>query len=194
MILGEWGAAAEHLRAEKLVSPTADLINAALGLRSELIIPNCDQNPDLADTKRTHATEDPIDFAIGVASRRERWGRAIPETSPARDSPSPLIFLLAQNLDYADTEIVFGLPNGIPIAWPVAPAKGLSARKRQAQMSYQQWKREFSKRNETVIERAPRTQGADLALEMWDETVAEVSAGRATEPVDLSDIACATTL
>ena len=74
----------------------------------------------------------------------------------------------------------------MPIAGPVAPAPGVAARKRQGQMSYRHWKREIPKRDKDVTARVSKSQGAEFSTECWEETLADVSAGRLADPVDIT--------
>ena len=187
LILGEWSTPAEHLKAAKLVNPTADLINAALDQRSKLIILNCAQKPDRVVEKRRAALDAFNRIASGLGPYRDRWTHAIPETSPAKNFHFPLIYFLAHHLQYDDAKIVFDLSNGMPIAGPVAATPGLTSRKRQAQLSYQQWKREIPKRNLQAIERLSNSQGTELSLKCWEKTLTEVREGWITEPVDLTE-------
>ena len=75
----------------------------------------------------------------------------------------------------------------MPIAGAIPPVPGLSARKRQAELSYTQWKRDIPRRNQTIIDRVLKTQGSELSLLCWEKTLAEVRAGWVTEPIDLND-------
>ena len=187
LILGQWETPKEHLEAAKRVNPTADLINVALTQKQKLIVINSTQNPESVVLKRMVALDAFRNFAQNLDPLRHRWARTLPDQSPARGFHFPLIFFLANKLEYEDRNIVFDLANGMPIAGPVAPTPGLPTRKRQAQMSYQQWKREIPKRNKEAIDRLLKTQGTELSIKCWEETLTGVNAGWVTEPIDLTE-------
>ena len=143
--------------------------------------------------KRSYALDAFRGFANNLDSLRSRRTRSLPAESPARRFRSPLISCITSNLDYDGKNIVFVLANGMPTSGPITPTPGLSTRKREAQMSYQQWKREIPKRNKDVIERVTKSQGAELSIKRWGGTLTEVNAGWMTEPIELTELAKTTT-
>ena len=187
LILGEWHNAEDHVRAAMHINPFAELINSALSAEVKHAIRFCATNPTETIQRREKDFYTIEQLSRRLNPQKSRWTSRLPNDSPARNIHFPLIFALTTILDFEDTEFVKDLSNGMPIAGPIAPTPGLTTRKRDAQMSYQEWKRGIPKRNCDVIERVSKTQGTTLANACWEKTLKEVTAGWVTEPRDLTD-------
>ena len=187
LILGEWHSPEDHVRAASHINPFAELINTALSPEIKNTVRFNATKPDETNQRRVNALSIFQKLADDLGPLKSRWSARLPEDSPARDIHFPLISSIANLFSFEDTEFVNDLSKGMPIAGPISPTPGLTTRKREAQMTYQEWKRGIPKRNREAIDRVSKTQGSDVAGACWEKTLKEVTAGWVTEPVDLTD-------
>ena len=85
LVLGQWGNPADHLRAARLVNPTADLINVALAPNTKLAISDSASDPGKLVNRRTEALPIFLDTAASLDRHRSRWTRTLPGDSTARN-------------------------------------------------------------------------------------------------------------
>ena len=97
-----------------------------------------------------------------------------------------MIHMLAFTQDYPDKDFAHDLAIGIPIAWEIPSTPGLTTRKRNAELPYQELKGAITTRNAVVCDRVLKTQGAELANKCWEKTTREIDLGWITEPVGVT--------
>ena len=190
--MGHWRDADDHVRAASHVNATADLINTALSTEVKASLTRCVRDPAGAICRRENALFTHQTTSDKLSEQRAKWIAKLPENSPAAETNCPLISLLSTTLLFRDKLFVTDLSRGMPIAGPVAKTPGLAARKRNAEMSYAEWKRAIPDRNAKIYDRVRRSQGSELAGICWERTMAEVEVGWITPPVDLTDAMLAT--
>ena len=157
-ITGGWYDAGDHVRAAERVNPTADLVNVALSRRAERALFRCVSAPLSVVEIRRGALAAFSEISTSVESLRLRWLATLPEKSPVSEIHFALIRLLATSRDYPDTAFVGELPTGMPIAGPIPQTPGLTERKRNAEMPYQEWKEATRARNLPIYDRVLKTQ------------------------------------
>ena len=100
--------------------------------------------------------------------------------------------MLVTVLSYPDTALVRDLAHGMPIAGPIPTTPWLTIRKKHAELPYQEWKKNISKRNAEAYDRVLKSRGTELSQKCWEKTLKEVEAGWATVPKGVSDTALRT--
>ena len=186
--MGDWHHADDHVRAASHVNPTADLINAALSTEMKAAITKCARIPQWLVFQRQNALSQLENCSLTLTPLRHRWVQRLPEKSPAAAINFPLIYLLMNALEYPDEHFATELSKGMPIAGPIAPTPGLTARKRCAELSYQEWKEGIPARNKKIFDRVLKSQGSELTEICWQKTLSEVEQGWITPPVPVTDI------
>ena len=147
LILGTWHSAEDHVRAASHINPYAELINTSLTQPIKSALLACATRPNETKIRRAEASTYFERLAFDLDPIRKRWTAQLPEKSPARLINFPLIYLLPNALDYPDKQFTHDLSQGMPIAGPIAATPWLTARKKCAEMSYQEWKQGIPERN-----------------------------------------------
>ena len=163
LITGEWYGAEDHVRAADHLNPTADLVNAALPCRAKRALCRCVSAPSTILEIRKNALSVFPKVSAALEAVRARRLATLPGKSPVSEIHFPLIHLLTTSRDYPDTTVVKELRAGMPIAGPIAQTPGLTQRKRNAQMSYQEWKETTPERNLAIYDRVRKSKGSDLS-------------------------------
>ena len=185
--MGEWHGADDHVRADSHVCPTADLVNSALTPNAKSALWSCARAPNATVERRNNAINTVSAISNDLSDKRESWIKQLPERSPASGINFPLIYLLCHALEYPGEKFATDLSQCMPIAGPIAPTPGLTARKKAAEMSYQEWKDGIPKRNAVIHERMIKAQGSELAAACWAKTLEEIGDGWISEPTDVTD-------
>ena len=149
------------------MNPLAELINTALPNDVKQAIRIAATTPTETTGRRADAMTIFQKLADYLRPLQARWRDHLPGKSPARGVDFPLISALTSKFGYEDTEFIRDLSMGMPIAGPIPPTPGLTARKRDEQMSYQEWKTGIPKRNVEVIDRISKSRGTELAGACW---------------------------
>ena len=109
-----------------------------------------------------------------------------PPKSPASRVNFPLIYFLTVALTYPDDKLACEFPKGLPLVGKIAECNALTAKPRGAPLPLETWKRGLPARNAKIVETLKRAAGAELALERWNKTMAEVQKGRVSTPQPIS--------
>ena len=90
-------------------------------------------------------------------------------------------------LNYADIDFVKDLSQGMPFAGAVSATPGLTARKKDAEMTYKERKEGIRATNLEILDRVRKSQAIELAEISWGATLEEVERGWITDPSDVPD-------
>ena len=186
LLPGEPSNPTEHLNAALKTDPFSILLEQALSADEKRTISNCATAPDQVISRRFAAKAFLADAARKLEPQRTSWASQLPENSPARNLNFPLMFWVANTLEFEDKDLVGDLFNGMPIAGPIKPVPTLTERPTIASVTLEQWRDEIPERNKINTERVKKSQGSAAANACFEKTMKEVEAGWVSVPIPLS--------
>ena len=172
----------------QMANPMKTLLDAAFQPHTWEHIRKCAHEPDMVLIHRLKGRAMLHQLATDLEPQRLKWKASLPEDSPVKNLNFPLIYYLADKLDFPDKVLVRELACGMPIAGTIPAVPTLTTRKRSAQCSMEDFKAGIPARNAANIERTRNDMGTRLGNCCYEKTMREVAAGWITTPIPLSQV------